>query len=140
MAARHGIQSCNLLRWRVFYLPMVQLGHIPCRHMVKEYEGFLCTLDSSLTRHTSQTILTQCQPLFLQSNSHKGSHEEVPYLVHNPITFTLHKRSPRVSLKWSRGQINDFPIDDFMPFKPSIIKPTIYTRSIPLQISTSRIV
>ena len=45
--ARHEIQSQTLLRWRVFYLPRVELGHIPCRHMVKEYQGFLCTVISS---------------------------------------------------------------------------------------------
>ena len=92
--AKHGISSGNLLQQRVFYLPMVELGHIPCRHMVKEYEGFLCTLASFLTIATSQTILTQCYSLFLQSNLHKGSHEEIPYLVHKPITLHFTKEGP----------------------------------------------
>ena len=86
MLSMHGIQSRNLLRWSLFYLQMVELGHIPCSHIVKEYEGFFLTLALSLTRNTSLIILTRCQPLFSQSNSHKGSHEE----VHNQISAISH--------------------------------------------------
>ena len=67
MVARHGIRSANLLRWRVFYLPMVELEHIPGSHMLKEYEGIICILSSYLTRDTSQTILTRYQTLFSQN-------------------------------------------------------------------------
>ena len=31
---------------RLFYLPMVELGHIPYRPTVREYEGILCILFS----------------------------------------------------------------------------------------------
>ena len=37
---------------RLFYFPMVELGYIPCSHMVKEYEGLLFILVSYYTRTT----------------------------------------------------------------------------------------
>ena len=73
---------------------MVDLGHIPCRHVVKEYVGFFCILDAYLTRFTFLTILYSAG---LCSNGviHiQGSPEQVPYLVHNPITFHLIKGVP----------------------------------------------
>ena len=70
----------------------------------------------------------------------KGSHEEVPYSVHNPITFTIPKRSPRAAFQWRRGQIIDFPKDDVMSFQQTNSKFIIYTKRIPLRLSTSSII
>ena len=114
-----------------------EVGHIPCRHMVKEYEGFIFTLASFLNKDTYLTILTRCQPLFSQSNSPKGSYEGVPYLFHTPITLTLPKRNPRDAFKWLIGYINDFPKDNFMLFQPTISMSITHTRRIPLRLSTS---
>ena len=83
----------TLLRLRVFYLPMVELGHIPCRHIVKEYRGFLCSLKSSqleqLPKHTHLVL-----DFVLIEYFNKGVHEEVPYLVYNPITLHLTEDCP----------------------------------------------
>ena len=46
MVEKHGFQSCNLLRGRVFYLTMVDFGQIICRDMVQGNEGL--TLHSRL--------------------------------------------------------------------------------------------
>ena len=52
----HDSNTCNPEVYptpmRLFYFPMVEIGHMPCRHMVKEYEGLPFILVSYLTRTT----------------------------------------------------------------------------------------
>ena len=51
---------------RVLYLPMVELGQIPYRHIVMEHQGFL-------SKHTHSVLAFVLIDYF-----NKGSHEEVP--------------------------------------------------------------
>ena len=139
MVARHRIWSCNLLHWKVFYLPMIGLRHIPCRHMIMEYEGLHCTLVSCFTRDTSQTILTKCQTFFLQSisrNDHlKRFHNQFITKSHSP-----YQRGP-IGLTFNGEE------DILMIFlriiswhcRKSNPKTTIHTKRIPLRLSTSMI-
>lgn len=56
--------------WRVFYLPKVELVHIPCWHMVKGYQGLIRTLVSYSSRTT--TINIKDKPWFKKGLSHRG--------------------------------------------------------------------
>ena len=78
----------NLLQWRVFNLLMEELGHIPCRHILKEDEGFNCALSSSFTRATSKPYSLGAS-LCSHNVLYKVVYGEVPYLVHNPTILHL---------------------------------------------------
>ena len=43
----HGIRSHEHTLIEDVLLPMIELGHIKYRHMVKEYQGFFWSLESS---------------------------------------------------------------------------------------------
>ena len=90
LSMEYGVNPTLIKR---VYLPMVELGQNPCRHMIKEYEGFLCSLMSSylgkLLKHTHSVLVVALIEYFT-----KGVHEEVSYLVHNPITLHLTKVGP----------------------------------------------
>ena len=93
-------------------MPIVELVHIPCRHMVKEYEGR--ALYSSVILKLE--LLPLPYSLGASFCSHrvtyiKGSYKGVPYQVHKPITFTLQKRSHRVTLQWQQEAHDDFRKD-----------------------------
>ena len=57
--------------------------------------GFLTYSDEGVLLTKSRTSLDSDRVIDI-----KGSHEEVPYLVYNLITFTLPKRSTRATFKW----------------------------------------
>ena len=136
----HSCQEWNsespLQRRRVFYLPRIELGHIPCRYMVKEYQGFLCTLVSnyieSLPKHTNSVIA-----FFSYNNPIKSTYEEAPYKSHNQIIMHLTKGG-------TLGLPENGYLDSFMTFlrmvscrssKPSP-KSIIHKIRIPLRLST----
>ena len=111
---------------RVFYLKMVEHGHIPRRHNVKEYEEL--TLYPSLsffTRATSLTILSArlCSHRVIHI---KGSYKGVPYKVHNLITFIQPKRSSRATLQWRQDSSSCFFKDEIMSFQPTNLKSIIH--------------
>ena len=72
---------------------MVELGHVPRKHIFKKYQGFICTLVTYsielLPKHTHSVLAFVLIEYF-----NKGVHEKVPYLVHNPITLHLTKAGP----------------------------------------------
>ena len=139
MFAKHGIRSETLFRQRVFYLPMVDLGHIPYMHMVKEYEKYFCTLVSSYNQIQCPSILTQCQPFFSQSISIKKHMKRFHIQFITKLQYTILQKSSRVSFQWLRGQLNHFPKDYFMSFKLTNFQVIIHTRTISLRLSTSKI-
>ena len=70
MLAKRGIRSSTLMM--VFYLPMVELGHIPYRHMVKEYED--CALYSSLILSYSFSASLCSHRVIFVKDSYNGFH------------------------------------------------------------------
>ena len=88
--------------------------------MVKEYEGH--------DLYSSLILWLELLPLpyslgaslcFHRVIHIKGSYKGVPYEAHNPITYTLPKRSPRDALKGRQEAHNYFPKDwyDSIPAK-----------------------
>lgn len=90
---------------------MVEQGHIPCRHMVKEYRGFLCSLTSSSLEKLPKHIHS-VPSFFPIEQLNKGAYEKVPYLVHNQIIIHISKEDPPGLPTMVKRIAHDFPKDD----------------------------
>ena len=117
MLAKRGIRSSTLMM--VFYLPMVELGHIPYRHMVKEYED--CALYSSLILSYSFSA-SLCSHRVIHI---KGSYKRVSYQVLN-LSHSPSQRGPLgLPYNGEKKLIMTFLRFDTMSIQPTNLKSII---------------
>ena len=131
MIARHGM--------RLFYLPMVELRHILCRHMVNEYEGHALYSSLILWLKLHPLPYSLCTNLpshnWIHINVHiKALHIKFITLLHFPyqrgilgLPYNANKKLTLTSLRF-----------DMMLFHPINLKSIINLLwRIPLRLPTS---